>query len=404
MRQIVWVVRPPEINFYRPVISCLDAKFVDVMVDTPAHQLKELVGMTELQDSGFCFSKLDTDRIAGYKNIVLNSNLISRRGPLYDKIPSESQCIALKHSVDAPHYSYQVAAHWFLGASQWQVECPESNKVLRSRQPKLFEKLMSLPMALRNEYAYSGPYHLGEWLRKRHAPKAELQQQLEQFVGCSFDGNKPIVAFLQDEFCHEQQVAEGLLQLAQHVNLVVKASSFLSALPGIFVYPNDEYSPNLLRFASDYILAGYHSGTLASSTMLGLSVIPYYTSMVFLGGRTTGKRSRHTVYLDSKEQDKIDIDVEILKMLNPPVNLQETGKILERIYDQRWWEEYRQRLPEAQKSIFGDYSVNNAVERTAELIMSVCKTGTFGDATTAVRLRQEFGNLVKGREQERKDV
>lgn len=394
MRPIVWVVRPKEINFYRPVISCLDINLVDIMVDTPELRLTYNTGMAALQDSGFRFSKLDTDRVADYKHIVLNSNLISRRGPLYDKIPSESQCIALKHSVDTIHYSYQIAAHWFLGASQRQVESPESNKVLRSQQPKLFERLMSLPMALRNEYAYSGPYHLGEWLRKRQTPKAELQQELEKFIGCSFDGDKPVVAFLQDEFCHEQQVADGLRRLSQHVNLVVKASPFLSGLPGIFAYPNDEYNPNLLRFASDLILAGYRSGTLASSTMLGLPVIPYYTSMVFIGGRSTGKRARYSMSLERLSQ-KDEIDIKILQTLNPPVNLQDTDKLLERIDNHDWWMEYRRRLPETQKSIFGDYDMNNAAERTAELVLRVFEKGTFGDAVAAVRLRPEFGNLVK---------
>lgn len=409
MRLSVWVVRPPEINFYQPVISYFDANLVDIMVDTSISPLEYSLGMVKLQDSGFRFFNLDTERIADYKNIVLNSNLISRRGLLYDKIPSESQCIALKHSVDAPHYSYQMAAHWFLGASQWQVECPESNKVSRSQQPELFKKLMSLPMALRNEYAYSGPYHLGEWLRKRQTPKAELQQELEKFIGCSFDGNKPVVAFLQDEFCHERQVADALRQLSQHVNLVVKPMSpsglidILSDLSGIFFYPNNEYSPNLLRFASDFILAGYHSGTLASSTMLGLSVIPYYTSTVFLGGRVTGKRSRHTVYLKNNDPQRRDINVEIVETLNPPVNLQDTEKILERIYDRDWWRAYQQRLPGIQKSIFGDYDMNNAAERTAELVLRVFERETFGDAVAAVRLRPEFGNLVKSSDRGRKD-
>ena len=401
MRLSVLVVKPQEINFYRPVISYFDASLIDIMVDTSEKQLVYNIGMTKLQDSGFRFLNFDPDCIADYKNIVLNGNFISRRGLLRDKIPSESQCIALRHSVDAPHYSYQMAAHWFLGASQWQVECPESNKVLRSRQPKLFEKLMSLPMALRNEYAYSGPYHLGEWLRKRHAPKAELQQELEKFIGCSFDGNKPVVAFLQDEFCHERQVADGLRQLSQHVNLVVKPAipsgltAILPGLPGIFFYPDDEYSPNLLRFASDFILAGYHSGTLSSSTMLGLPVIPYYTSTVFLGGRLEGKRNQYTVYLKNNDSQRRDINVEILGRLNPPVNLQDTEKILERIYDQDWWMAYQQRLPLIQKSIFGDYDINNAAERTAELLLRVFEKGTFGDAAAAVRLRPEFGKLVK---------
>lgn len=390
MGKIAWVMTPPEMPYYQPVIDCLRSESIDIFIGAPVVGGK--ISPQRLQSLKYDFVLNDAHDILQYSCAVVSRSFLY--GKLKDISATKIRCVVLTHAVDAPLMSDSFPAHWYIAASQRQVEMTESGKFIRSQQPALVEKLLSLPAGLRNEYAYTGPYHLGEWLEKRHRPKALLQRELEDFLGCAFDGGKPVVAFLQDEFCHEQQLVDGLTRLSKHVNLLVKGSSPLSSLSGVFAYPHASFAPNLLRFAADYILAGYHSGTLASSTMLGLPVIPYYTSMVFLGGRTKGKRARHTVYLE-RQSNGNNIALDILELLNPPVNLQDTKNILARIYSEDWWTGYRLRLPTVQKKVFGDYDIDNASQKTAQLIRRVFSEGTFGEDTAAVRLRPEAGRIVK---------
>ena len=390
MGKIAWVMTPPEMPYYQPVIDCLRSESIDIFIGAP--DVGCAISSQRLQSLKYDFVLNDVHDIQQYSRAVVSKRF------LYGKLKNigiiKTRCVVLTHAVDTPLTSDGFPAHWYIAASQRQVEAPESGKFIRSQQPDLVEKLLSLPAGVRNEYAYTGPYHLGEWAVKRHRPKEELQQELEEFLGCSFDRSKPVVAFLQDEFCHEQQLIDGLGRLAEHVNLVVKAGPRISALSGVFAHPHKSFAPNLLRFAADYILAGYHSGTLASATMLGLQVIPYYSAMVFWGGRTKGKRARYIVYLE-RQRNGDNIGVDILESLNSPVNIQDTENILERISDEGWWSQYRKRLPAAQKAIFGDYDIDHAAEKTAQLIRRVFEKETFGEDTAAVRLRPEYGQIVR---------
>lgn len=390
MGMIAVVMTPNEMPYYQPVIDYLRSESIDVFIGTPVVGGK--ISPQRLERLEYDFVLNDAHDIQQYSCAVVSRNFLY--GKLKDISSTKIRCVVLTHAVDTPLWSESLPAHWHIAASQRQAEMAESGKFIRSQQPALVEKLLSLPAGLCDEYAYTGPYHLGEWSEKRHRPKALLQRELEEFLGCTFDGSKPVVAFLQDEFCHEQQVIDGLTRLSKHVNLLVKGSSRLSSLPGVFAYPSTGFAPNLLRFAADYILAGYHSGTLASSTMLGLPVIPYYSSMVFLGGRRKGKRARYTVYLE-RQSNGDNIALDILELLNQPVNLQDTEKILGRIHSEDWWAEYRLRLPAVQKKVFGDYDIDNAPQKTAQLIRRVFSEGTFGEDTAAVRLRPEAGRIVK---------
>lgn len=399
MRDIVWVMDRSEIMYNFQVVKCFSPDSIDLSIIDPnddcfTGSIAAFSGLSHLQELGYHVSRMDdVKKIRQYRNIIMNSSGLGRQGKFRDEKLPHSRCVMMCHSVDAVIGAGDKPPHWYLFASQRQAEGKERNKVSRSDNVRLFNYLMSLPAALRDEFAYSGPYHIGHWAAKRHDSKALLQQELAETYRYSFDPNKPVVAFLEDEFCHEQQVIDGLKRLAPHVNLVVKGRELLS-IPGVFVYPNYAYAPNLLRFAADYILAGYHSGTLASSTMLGLPVVPYYTTMVFYRGRLYGKRARYTCYLD-RPLGKSDMRLDILESLNSPLDLQNTEALLERFSDGAWWAEYTRRLPAVQQAIFGNYAIDGAAEKTAQLIKRVFEQESFGEATTAVRLRPEAGRVVK---------
>lgn len=400
MRDIVWVMTLSEIMYNSQVVECFSPDSIDISIRCPSDVFSRVAatfnGFSHLQDLGYHICRMDdVKKIRQYRNIIINSGCFGPQGEFKDEKLPHSRCIMMCHAVDSHIHAGDRAPHWHLSASQRQAEMKERNKVSLSDNARLFNYLMSLPAAVRDEFAYSGPYHIGHWAAKRHVPKTLLQQELAETRHYSFDPSKPVVAFLEDEFCHGQQVIDGLKRLAPYVNLVVKMFSQPS-IPGAFIYPHADLAPNLLRFAADYILAGYHSGTLVSSTMLGLPVVPYYTTMVCKGGKPVGERAHYSYYLEqTPANDNIHLD--ILESLNSPLDLQNTEALLERFSDGAWWEEYTRRLPAVQHAIFGNYTIDDAAEKTAQLIKRVFEQESFGEATTAVRLRPEAGRVVKVR-------
>lgn len=109
---------------------------------------------------------------------------------------------------------------------------------------------------------------------------------LERKLGANLPKEKPIIAFFVDEYCDKTQVEEGVKKLASYASIIIKSYRgwLMQDVPETYNWPDTGYAPNLLRFGADYILAGYQSGTLSTSTMLGLKIIPYYTDPVYING------------------------------------------------------------------------------------------------------------------------
>lgn len=403
MHELAFIVSPAEVSFFSSVICCLPADFVDIYVGIltqskgNVYSLNSLsrpvyTNISKLRDKGYSVEPLAPESLSSYKYAVISRNFYFYTH-FFDWSKLRHLIFAtLVHATDDNFPSGNLAARLYIASSQRQARMREDSKFARGTHG--FAQLMRLPREMRNEFAYSGPYHIGDWAEKRHCSRAHLRSMLEEKLGCALDARKPVVAFLLDEVSHLNQVGVALEQLALHVNLVCK----IGLMPppcGAYVWPEEGFAPNLLRFAAEYILAGYHSGTLASSTMLGLPVIPYYTPLTYEGGR--GKRKKrlggHKVYLPGNfTSDNICID--ILDQLNPPVNLMDTSAILDRMDDTSWWTDYTARLPTAQKNTFGDYCIDGAASKTAALLVRAVTHGTFGEDADAVRLRPEYGTLV----------
>ena len=412
MHKLAFIISAVEVPFYSAVIRCLPTEFVDVYLGTRYQSKEDIISfntlskplfahISSLLDEGYSVSPLTADSLSAYKNAVVNRNFYSCM-PLFNwKNLRHMTFMALTHAVDAFFNSGNIAARLYIAVSQRQARRREDSKVARDSQA--FTQLMHLPCKMRNEYAYSGPYHIGDWAKKRHWPKDRLRGMLEEKIGCTLDARKPVVAFLLDEVSHLGQVVAALERLAPLVNLVVKMLPVPGMAPpivrGAYVWPSEDgFAPNLLRFAADFILAGYHSGTLASSTMLGLSVIPYYTPLTHEGGRGVSRKKlgSHKIYLPGNFPGD-NVCVDILEYLNPPINLMDTSAILDRMENHSWWSDYAARLPAGQKNIFGDYCIDNAASKTATLLVRAITHGTFGADADAVRLRPEYGTLVQCR-------
>ncbi len=378
---------PKEINYFAPVIKNLPPDLVDILLMNYGRPLDQ-EGLEKISSWGYSASFLEHDKIGKYHSVAISSMLLNPDWTEFDfSRTRKPNLIALFHATDLLGCAQKMAANSYILANQRQAEMPEPGKTTPASDPSLFAKLMELPREMTNQFAFSGPYHLGEWDQKRHTPKEALKEELEGVMGIKFPAGKPLVLFMEDEFLHAGQAVPALEALAKNVNLVVKPTR-LGAIPGAFLWQDPSYAPNLLRFAADFILCGYHSGTLSTATMLGLRAIPYYTPLIHWDGKRN-KFSSHLAYMPGYFPGK-HICVDIIKDFNKPLNLMETESILDRITDENYWQEYQKRLPLAQKNIFGDYVIDNAAEKTAKLILQIFNRNSFGKDTAAIGLRAEY--------------
>ncbi len=398
MKDFAFYLTPFELSYYEPIIRNLPTDFFDIHIGSSQHRQCSFANLSNeikkeiktIADYGYSIFSLNSTLVNRYQKLIMSSGFFSRSQKLFDwNTTKASDITCLFHSVDIPARSNEYVARSYLCAHQRQAETKETNKILQRENPALFMELMNLPQEMINEFAYAGPYHFGEWAIKRHLPKDHLRVELEDKLQVNLPSYKPIVAFLQDEFCHPGQLVQALKQLAQHVTLIIKPLGQLEPIAGTYIWPDESYAPNLLRFAADFILAGYHSGSLASASMLGLKVIPYYTNLIHFGGRNFGRLSKYTAYLPGYFKGE-HVCVDILRYLNPPIDLMNTKFVLDRIYDMSWWTGYTQRLSAAQKVIFGDYDIDGAAAKAARLLIRAFGRRSFGKDVVAVRLRPEY--------------
>lgn len=402
MGEYAFFLDPGEVNYYGPVIRALPPKAVDLHIGSwskpspeQAKQPEDLAphlktSFAALRDAGYRLDLADNTALEKYRQAVLSASFLRQRSWTDKSLLASMQCACLYHAVDgggqdAGH------AHWQVLAHQRQALRPAMGKVCRHSAPELFAALNALPSRYTDKYAYSGPYHLGIWEKKRHAPKTLLRAELEVALGRPLPADRPVVAFLRDEFCHLPQVENGLRSLAEHVCLIVKGIPRERLPKSAIVWPYGGYAPNVLRFAADFILAGYNSGTLASSVMLGLRCIAYHSAQVWEQGRGQGALADFTAPMPYLGCAPIR---DIPYYLKNSADIEDTGALLNLLEDAPLWRRYTALLPPAQRLFFGEYRIDGAAEKTAQLLHRLFTEGDFGEDTAAVRLRPEYGNIA----------
>lgn len=388
---------PYEMAYFGPIIRNLPKEFVDVHVGHIDRKITDFSGLAaeyrqqidKFADEGYSILPLAPEMLDNYRAAAMSTEMYGPAARLFDwQRKRQTRLSALVHSTYLPLETTGFAANYFLLASKREAEHQEFLKVSAQRNPRLFKRFSSLPLHVRNEFAWTGPYHFGEWLKRRFEDKNVLRAEIEEKLERDLDPSRPVAAFFESWYNHPGQMKEALEKLAPHVNLIIKKLTPMD-IPGAYIWPDNSFAPNLLRFGSDFILASYRSGTLTSSTMLGLPVIPYYTSLISENWFLRSKWASYKTLMPADYAGK-DMCVDILTQLNPPLNLLETDKILERMNSPAWWKSYENALPAAQKAIFGDYELEGAAAKAARLLVRITGTGSFGNDVAALKLRPEF--------------
>lgn len=414
MDKIAFYIIPPEITYFSAIITKLPPELVDIHIGPINATVRNLDFLNNnekkhvdyLQSSNYNVYPLNADIISKYGCVAVSSMFMS---PYQHVIKwyqhQQGNYVYLLHSAGHNCRAGDSPSSFYLMAHQRQAETPDINKFTKRNSPELFKAIMALPHRMRNEFSVSGLYHLGEWKKKRNTSKEKLKGELEDNLGITLNPHKPVVFFIQAHHHHCQQLKIGLQKLAEHVVLIVKPHIQPLEIPSAIMWKDTSYAPNLPRFAADFILTGYHSGTLVSSSMLGLKAIPYYTSLMNKNYPWERKSiTSHKVY-NKNQKESGSITCDILSNLNPPIDITNTEAILQRMLDNAWWDDYNAKLPGAQNKIFGSYAIEDAPGIAAKLLLRVLFRGTFGDAALAVQPRLEYAekvtNLLKGWSQTR---
>jgi hypothetical protein len=121
------------------------------------------------------------------------------------------------------HIRLMHPVRYVIGLFQRSIECEDVGKVLKTKEPVLFSTMTALTEVRRGEYAFSGPFHLGEWEDKRLTPKSMLREEMFKFIGFDLP-DKPVVAFFKDEYCYEPELAKGLRDLSNHATITCSYS------------------------------------------------------------------------------------------------------------------------------------------------------------------------------------
>lgn len=397
MKEFAFYMSPYEMAYFGPIIRNLPKEFVDVHVGPIGRKITDFSALApdykeqidKFADDGYSVRPLDPEMLDTYRAAAMSTELYGPASTLFDwRKKRKTKLAALVHSTYLPLETTGFAANYFLLASRREAEQQEALKVSPQKNPRLFKEFSSLPRHVLNEYAWAGPYHFGEWIERRFEDKSILRAELEAKLRRDLNPAKPVVAFLESWYNHPGQMKAALEKLAPHVNLIIKKLAPID-IPGAYMWPDNSFAPNLLRFGSDFILASFRSGTLTSSTMLGLPVIPYYTPLISENWFVRSKWTSYKILMPENHEGR-DMCVDILTKFNQPLNLLETDKLLERMNSRIWWKNYEKTLPVAQKAVFGDYELDGAPAKAAKLLVRVTGMGSFGNDVAALRLRPEF--------------
>lgn len=388
--KIAFLTKKNLFPYYMHIIKNIPPHLVDIIYKDEIPE-----DCKKFEQQGFSFFAYDKNILHAYDFWVVDE--VEVFFEVFSKLTREELrgkiICTLRHCLDytgkdIPLAQFSIRGHKLIAAPSDAFE-----NTIGKDNLDLFEKATKLPVNEKTEFAYTGPYNIAEWTKKIRIPKKDFRNDLEESLGCSLPKDKPIVAFFKDELGYEKSIIHGLKKLSEHATIIYKSYKqkdpcLLALGKNITLWPSTSFAPNLLRFASDFILAGYSSGTLSSSIMLGLKVIPYYTKQIYVKGRAFKELGSFEALLPRPPYRSTNH--RCLIGYGESFDIENTERIKTIMSSKGYWDDYAKKLPEIQKFSFGDYVLEDSEVKTAKLILRAYLKGSFGLDGHTIKLRDNF--------------
>lgn len=275
--------------------------------------------------------------------------------------------VVLSHATDSPPLNFFSKYNLLVSSSEY---CSKASIEPLSRYIKNSD-LDNIVI----DIAYSGLYHIDLVECRRKFTRDELVNSF------SLNPDRPIITCFIDEISDFNQVHIGLKALSEHFNVLYKSYGTWSELyqfSELNVIDDARYN-NLLRFGSDYILAGSQSGTLTSCAMLGMRVIPYHTEIIY---NNCKDRERYYKSLKTGFGDTLDLE-QVASISFPRHKWHGFNKVIESLLitnidaivklvnDKAFWDVYEHTANEWQSSSFGKYHLHDSADVVYSLVKSL---------------------------------
>lgn len=285
--------------------------------------------------------------------------------------------VIFSHATDSAPVRYFTRSNYLIAWSENSAKAVIPVLENSAKRPRNLRTSISL--------CYAGLFHIDIKACEETYRREELVERL------SLDPAKPIITCFIDEASDLQELHEGLTALGDEFNVIVKSYwdwAELYPFEGLKVISDKTFN-ELLRFGSDFILAGAASGSLTTCAMLGLNVVPVYTSRSFKNCSV-----RSLFYDGEKNFDEGEIIYNYLPQpkwhhfdnVVKPV-LITSPALKDCLSDTQFWEQYRAGKHEWQEKSFGRYFEHDAAEKTTDLIRSILSDEGVDEACIVQRFR-----------------
>lgn len=378
-------------NYYRPVIKFINPCLVDLVFKNNTLKDQELI-----EHYGFEKYKIfyGDEQLLNYDYIVC-ADLTYPYMDADVKEKIKSRLIILHHGIECSVEDY-FASKCVLLINEIPSEL-DSEIVLNIADLDDFNKesCRNLEVAAKCEVAHTGMYHIDKFMPNPD-DRQYYKNLMKEKLGHPIDDDKPTILLQEDLFSHFGQIVYCLNKLCDVANVILmpyfyyERAPFKRLNPKIKVFMRNEMAWYDLRYAVDFILAGYRAGTFTSSLFLGLNVIPYY-SRIETNLRNIGPYIDHFQFVRENDPNWA-VNRRICKYLKP-FDLLKPNEIKKAITGNEYKEWYQKILPELRREAFGDYARpegGGAARLAAEYIMRFACKGTLGKDCDAIYLKNEY--------------
>jgi len=223
-------------------------------------------------------------------------------------------------------------------------------------------------------------------LEGREEDRSVLKAKLAEIMKTDFHSKLPLVLhFLTHNTCL-LELDRGLSRLGDKVNLLIKGIHWHEGLEDLkskakgryvfFFNEHSHYYNRLLRYASDFIMPACFSGAVVTPLMMGLRIIPIYTQHTY-PYFSYCRAKKPLSFTTMMRAGFTTIPLKILDYL-PPICVNATDMLHERIFDYEYWKKYDQLLPQVQRAVFGRYLMGEAaVQRAKGFVFRLLQFGGF---------------------------